>query len=90
MPIQCCPSCGNKDIEKIDDQHSYCKECDVTYREEKGKKVISKEGMKSLKEIREEQEKIKEAIKRLKEGTEKALGFTLPGFDEEGEEGNGA
>ena len=89
MQIQCCPSCGNKDIEKIDDQHAYCKECDVTYREEKGKKVISKEGVQTLKDIRAEQEKIKEELKRLKEGTEKVLGFTLPGFDEEEADGNG-
>ena len=90
MPIQCCPSCGNQDIEKIDDVHFYCKECDVTYKEEKGKKVVSKEGMQTLKDIREYQEKLKKEIAKIKKGTEKALGFTLPGFEPEsdGESGD--
>jgi ribosomal protein L37AE/L43A len=35
--MEFCSNCGSKDLEKISDNEFYCKECDITYKVEKGK-----------------------------------------------------
>lgn len=35
--MEFCSNCGNKEMEKISNNEFYCKECDITYKIEKGK-----------------------------------------------------
>ncbi len=63
----CCPNCGNKDIEKLtaDGKEIYCPPCDKTFKEVEGKRIKAQPANRIT--------QIEDDVKTIKEGLGKVF-----------------